>query len=101
MPVLTDMFGDSEFYRREKSLSIGRCGGRTRRVMFTSGDVFWGESKYLFRRRVVDGDVDSGVDDLCKVGMVSRVGLQRVQGGEVLLRWSGTKWLQSGNVENR
>jgi ribosomal protein L27 len=45
--------------------------------------------------------VDIGVDDLCKVGMVSRVGLQRVQGGEVLLRWSGTKWLQSGNVENR
>lgn len=43
--------------------------------------------------------MDSGVDDLYKVGMVSRVGLQRVQGGEVLLRWSGTKWLRSGNVE--
>lgn len=43
--------------------------------------------------------MDRGVDDLYKVGMVSRVGLQRVQGGEVLLRWSGTKWLRSGNVE--
>ena len=45
--------------------------------------------------------MDSVVDDLCEVGMVSRVGLQRVQGGEVLLRWSGTKWLRSGKVEYR